>query len=74
MLPGHRTSFDSCRDLVPAPGSSDHRELECGVISVEVKSRTHLGDLLTVQVISCLREALQTERRADHDEEKWDAK
>ena len=40
---------------------------------MEVK-KPHLGDLLTVQVVSCLREALQAERRADHDEEKWDAK
>jgi hypothetical protein len=73
MLLGHRTSFASYRDLAPARGSSDHRSVNGGW-----KSRgdrpPHLGDLLTVQVVSCLCEALQTERRADHNEEKWDTK
>ena len=34
----------------------------------------HLGDLLAVQIVSRLREGLHAERRADHNEEKRDAK
>jgi len=38
------------------------------------EKRRYLGDLLVLQVVPRLRERLQAERRADHDEEKGDAK
>ena len=44
-----------------------------GVTLVRVMRRTHLGDLLAVQVVSRLCECLQAEGRADHDEEKRNA-
>lgn len=38
------------------------------------KGRTHLADLLVVEVIACLGKALHGEGRADDDDHKGDAK